>query len=357
MYQVMLVEDEAVVRQGIVQKIDWQAHGFNLIGVFENGKQALSAFKVQPAHVVITDINMPIMDGLTLAGELKNLSPGTLVILLTGYDEFAYAQKAIEYRVHSYILKPITASQLKKLLDNLYKELSDRDEKTDERSNLLEVQIDFSTAELRRAILRDVRMLKTQDALLNVDRFIYTLETSGLSDDGCIRHLQKLILLLREESEITEPMDNSSRDILEEFEALNSLTLNHVALRTYVSELIQMGIRQKNSGPRQVAEAVEYLKKNYSDASVSLQTITSHLSVSTSYFSGLFKSATGETFVEYLTRLRMEKAQEYLLATDYKNYEIAERVGYDDPGYFSSTFKKFTGIKPSEYRKKHRGET
>jgi two-component system response regulator YesN len=72
--------------------------------------------------------------------------------------------------------------------------------------------------------------------------------------------------------------------------------------------------------------------------------------MSISYFSAMFKQHTGETFVEYLTRFRVEKAKELLTVTQYKTYDIAARVGYGDPQYFSIIFKRHTGMTPKEYR-------
>ena len=87
---------------------------------------------------------------------------------------------------------------------------------------------------------------------------------------------------------------------------------------------------------------------------MSLNSVCSYLAMSTSYFSSIFKNYTGETFIEALTKKRMEKAKALLLSSSKKTYEIAEEVGYADPHYFSSTFKKFTGMTPTEYSRKER---
>ena len=76
--------------------------------------------------------------------------------------------------------------------------------------------------------------------------------------------------------------------------------------------------------------------------------------MSTSYFSSVFKTYTGETFIEALTKKRIEKAKGLLLNTSKKTYEIAQEVGYSDPHYFSATFKKMTGFTPKEYAKENR---
>lgn len=100
--------------------------------------------------------------------------------------------------------------------------------------------------------------------------------------------------------------------------------------------------------------ALEYIRQNYADTELSLNSLCSYLCISTSHFSTIFKEATGETFMEVLIRVRMEKAKELLEHTMLKNYEIAERVGFSDPHYFSISFKKMTGKTPTEYAREKR---
>ena len=109
-----------------------------------------------------------------------------------------------------------------------------------------------------------------------------------------------------------------------------------------------------SSGQRQGMLAMDYIQKNYMDPCLSLNSICSYLNISTSYFSTIFKEMTGETFIEVLTRVRMEKAKELLENTTMKNYEIAEKVGFSDPHYFGISFKKITGKTPTEYAREKR---
>jgi two-component system, response regulator YesN len=114
-------------------------------------------------------------------------------------------------------------------------------------------------------------------------------------------------------------------------------------------------VMQKNiGGKKQALLAKDYIEKNYADAELNLNSICSYLSISASRFSTIFKHITGETFMEALTRIRMQKAKELLENTDLKNYEIAEKVGFSDPHYFSIAFKKMTGKTPSDYAKEKR---
>ena len=109
-----------------------------------------------------------------------------------------------------------------------------------------------------------------------------------------------------------------------------------------------------SSGQRQGMMAMDYIRKNYMDPDLSLNSICSYLNISTSYFSTIFKELTGETFTEVLIRTRMEKAKELLENTTMKNYEIAEKVGFADPHYFGISFKKMTGCTPTEYAREKR---
>ncbi len=117
----------------------------------------------------------------------------------------------------------------------------------------------------------------------------------------------------------------------------------------HISTILQ---EQRDSfGKKQAILAREYIEENYSNPELSLQSICSELSISMSYFSIIFKRYTGETFIEALTKKRMNKSMELLTNTTMKVYEIAERVGFTDPHYFAVTFKKYTGMTPREYAK------
>lgn len=116
----------------------------------------------------------------------------------------------------------------------------------------------------------------------------------------------------------------------------------------------QISGNRENYGKRQAMLALAYIEKNYADSSVSLNSVCSELAMSTSYFSALFKNHTGETFIEALTKKRIEKAKILLERSEKKTYEIAELVGYSDAHYFSAAFKKATGKTPRQYAKEFR---
>ena len=132
MYRILIIDDEPVVREGISETIDWNAHGFELVGACRDGREALLALERSKPDVVLTDICMPFVDGLELAAWIGEEDPTTRTILLTGYDEFEYAQEAVKLRVDDFLLKPITAEELRTLLDTVRLELDEERNRRDQ---------------------------------------------------------------------------------------------------------------------------------------------------------------------------------------------------------------------------------
>lgn len=112
MYRVLLVDDEILVRDAIKENIDWKSLDCELVGDCENGKQAMEFVKEHPVDIVLTDILMPYMDGMELSHFLHDNYPDVVIVIFSGFGEFEYAKKAIQYGVSEYLLKPVTAMEL-----------------------------------------------------------------------------------------------------------------------------------------------------------------------------------------------------------------------------------------------------
>ena len=115
MVKLFLVEDEIAMREGIKRNIPWEEIGVDFCGEAGDGELAWPAILEQRPDIVITDIKMPFMDGLQLAGLIRRELPDTRIIILSGYSEFEYAQEALRIGVTEYLLKPITPRQLREV--------------------------------------------------------------------------------------------------------------------------------------------------------------------------------------------------------------------------------------------------
>lgn len=161
MYKLMIVEDESLAREAIIKMIDFTAFGFEVVAVCEDGQQAAEQYFQLFPDLVITDINMPIVSGLQLAGQIAEADRGTRVVIITGYDDFNYARQAIKNKVTSYILKPVTPSEFRDVLQEARQAL---DEQAKRRQKVrLDEQLIYRVSPLVRDQIMNRLILGTVD--------------------------------------------------------------------------------------------------------------------------------------------------------------------------------------------------
>jgi len=153
-YKVFLVEDEIVTREGIRDNVDWEANGFEFCGEAPDGEIALPILLATQLDVLITDIKMPFMDGLQLCRIIRERMPWVKVIILSGHDEFEYAQEAIHLGVTEYLLKPVTVQDLNHVLRKIVALL---EQERKDRDNIHQLQ---EKLEQNRAVLRENLLLR-----------------------------------------------------------------------------------------------------------------------------------------------------------------------------------------------------
>ena len=245
MFKVLVVEDEQMIRKGIILTVNWESLDCIVAGEATNGVEGLEAVKNLTPDIIICDIKMPKMDGLEMLKQLRQMGNNTPVIFLTAYDTFSYIQSALRLGAIDYILKP------------------------------------FHDGELERAVL----LIKNK---------ITAKETNAPPND---------------------------------FPPLKS--------------------GEKN---KYIFQAMEFIRMYYNTPDLSVGMIANYLQISEGYLSHLFKKASNLGPLNFLTHYRIYQSK--LLLQDYRVtvYEVAEKVGYRDIAYFSSTFKKIVGISPSEYQ-------
>ena len=133
MTKVFLVDDEIAIRENLRNSFPWEEKGYQLVGEAPDGEMALPMLRDLNADILLTDIRMPFMDGMKLCEEVQRTMPWTERIILSGYDDFSYARKAISLGVREYLLKPVTAGELEAALDRVRRQI---EEKRRDRENL-----------------------------------------------------------------------------------------------------------------------------------------------------------------------------------------------------------------------------
>ena len=412
-YRIMLVDDEEEVRSAILKKLDWKALGFSEVMDAENGEDALEKMERFTPDVLLTDIRMPYMDGLTLCERVRKTYPSMKLLIFSGFDEFEYAKQAIRLNVTEYILKPVNLKELsdilKRVADGLDEEIRERRSVTLLENNyrsampilrqvflsnlirggVTEEEIAGKTGEYgidlagaRKWVVAAAEIEKGQGdgelGLISVQRFLedslksyYRLEVfRSMEDRLCLiaaideKNTQTdLISLLNELCRecrrilgrtVTMGVGHSCVKLSDADHAyqtaLEALRCKGDQLTGTAIYISDMQLENENASSKAVADAKAYIAEHYHEPDLSVDVICRHLHVSPNYFSTIFRRETGKTYTAYLTQLRMEKAVELLKNTQLKTFAIATQVGYQEQNYFSYVFKKTYGVSPSKYR-------
>lgn len=349
MIKLVIVDDEKMIREGLANTIPWSDLGVEVVGTAGNGQAALEIIKYKKPHIVLTDIRMPKMDGLQLLKTISEEYPKIKVVMLSGYDEFSYAQQAIKYGATDYILKPVNAEELQKLVKKLtqtYAEEVFEDLSYIKAKKNIEAELGQYITAIRSGN-RDIALSslnKISDKLTEQasgdDQFhkLYLDITSSvlnaLDEDG-VKHADKL----REEylKSFIDLFNSASGDELMQW--LYSFTDN---ISAYIKE------NKGDTYSNVIKKAMEYIEQHYNE-DLSAQKVAEAVYLSPNYFSHIFKKIRKESFTDYLNKIRVEKAKVLLSNNLYKVYEVSDMVGYSDYKYFSSVFKKIVGVSPTQY--------
>ena len=371
MKKVFLVDDEIVVRENMRTCIDWEKEGFTYCGDAPDGELALPLIEKLKPDILITDIRMPFMNGLELSAIVRKMQPDIKIVILSGHDEFEYARQAIRIGVEEYCLKPFSAEEIIRML----KVISAKDFAAGERHPRLaeEPRLWPSGTESPAAMLGNVNLDQ-----FSLDRagFIEFLKVgSPEQKDTGIRQFAKGLEKLDWDSslygyyllhdltlcvfrEAKEQYGEQVRpdDWLPEMQKQIGLIRSWEEACSYLGRLAELFWQWRSqSGDRYgvlIARVKQFVQERYGDDTLSLNDAAKYVNVSPSHLSKVFSQETGKTFIEYLMETRVRKAMELLLSTDAKSYDIAFRVGYQDPHYFSNVFKRMTGMTIREFRKR-----
>ncbi|WP_223156812.1 response regulator transcription factor [Thermosediminibacter oceani] len=364
MLKLIIADDEPIVREGLKESVNWDELGLRVVGCARDGREALEIFTSCGCDVILTDIRMPFMSGLELTGRVKEIDPSVIVVLLSAYDEFRYAQEAIRLGAFDYILKPIDLDELKKTME---KAVRKKQEMLDSENRVIpqlnREDMEFFKPESSRFPLKMeeelAKAVKRADGPLALEIF------QRIWDEFCSKNYS-LEFLKRWGFELVAIITRSVIEIGENVDILFKNTdpwaeisrkKSKEELYGWMKDLIEIiceciGLNKNVRNKKLVEEVVRIIKENYHDKNLTLNSIAERLYITPNYLSTLFKTEMGQGFCEYLTEYRVERAKEMLKDVRLRIYEISDAVGYTDPHYFSKIFKSITGLTPREYREK-----
>lgn len=407
----LVIDDEYLARTGICETIDWEQYGITVVATAVNGKDGLEKIEQHKPDIIISDVKMPIMDGTQLVSALYEQNYDGIIIMLSGYNDFEYAKKTYEKEVFRYLLKPIDNDELVSVVIKAKEKLAKRrkmdmflsdfdrgipiiknsisdsifhgcviDDELKQKMELYDMpfinrgivvycKADFSTAGNEQESEQNVRnaLAIVQKGVLSVlsNHKVFYASTERrvafCTDFADVDALEKsLVQLLRDYekqcsvvvsigiSDVFDGMDQISAAFgTAKFIASNRLySVNSV----YVADEV---LENSKMYKRHIVDALKYVAEHYSDNQLKIKTVADALYVSESYLMHLFKQELGKTFNTCLTEYRIMMAKHLLIEQQYKVYEIAEMVGYQDMKYFGQVFRKAEGCTPSEYVKKY----
>lgn len=353
---ILVVEDEKNVNQSISEFVTELGRPYNLVGSATNGLIALNLLEKHRLHIVLTDIKMPQMDGLELIERIHAKWPEVKIIIISGYNDFQYAQRALKHGAADYLLKPLKKEEL---ISALVKAASSWYNGTQAYSSLMYSQEkwDMSLIRLESELFDQVEMGNMEGArqsglaLLrafwkkvdgDVLRMIPYMTDSLLA-------LNKRISTFENLSSCMEPKWNELKSVLAPHRPIQEMERAVLRFITDCAEAVKHFREQ--SCPDVMYRCNEIIRQHF-HRDISLGELAQIVGVSVSYLSKLFNKQFGMNYREYLNEIRIQKAKELLEVPHMKVMEIARRVGYNNANYFTRIFKRQTGLSPQEYRER-----
>lgn len=406
MYKMIIVDDEYLVRLGITETIDWASIGVEVVATAVNGNDGLEKIREYKPDVIISDVKMPVLSGVDMVKCLRNEGYDGTIVMLSGYNDFDYAQGALEAGVFRYLLKPIDNDELVSVIKLACEKL----EKRRKQEQLL-ADLDVSLPVIKAKLVDDIfhgekidnvyAKLSLYDLPVIERGIVFYCKAEFEGDKvGSDKMVEEAITVLEKEILL----------MLGDHQRIYSRTAKRIAFATDIKEVDLLGVKLKGalkryekqcrilfsigvSNPfasidgissafgtakylaynkllasinsvnvptgedkiykKHIVEALQYVSAHYKEDDLKIKVVADSLFVSESYLMHLFKKELGKTFNTCLTEYRIMEARKLLEEQKYRVYEIAEMVGYSDMKYFGQVFRKMEGMSPSEYAKKH----
>lgn len=398
MWKLLIADDEPKIRRGLMKVLPWNELNIDVVGEAENGLIALELAKQLQPDILFVDICMPFLDGLELIEQLQSVLDRSVIIVISGHDEFNYAQKAVKLNVFEYLLKPVMKNKLLTVVTSAIQVLEEAHQNK-ERNNWVDSQLKTNSL-----IIRDIFLVKWINGLLTeaeiklnlaffklsftaqtgmiVFKVIQSLDTGKSSRtwnrdllEFAVKNVAEdtlrneayhiifkdkkgfivIISSIENEAEwqgLSGKIQHKIEAILEKIVIIEQRKLEGgLAQVTSMYNELVVDVNAKGSLSPIVILTKKMMDHNYHNSDLSLQEVADRVQVSPTYLSKQLKKELGVSFIDYLTEVRIKKAIQFMNDPSAKVYEIAEMVGYSSQHYFSNAFKKITGVSPLLYKK------
>lgn len=398
MYKLMIADDEYMIRRGLKNSLDWNSMNIDVIGEAEDGEIALELVKKTKPDMILLDICMPFLNGLELIKKLNEEAKNTLIIIITGHDEFKYIQEALKLKVFDYILKPVNKNDLKATVDRAVQELDKLQTKNEyfnwaknklnENMNVVKENIfnDLIKGNLSNDQVKDqldfIKLSFNDSVGMTIVKIIDRVNSEVSSNKNMDKDLLKFAI----KNIMIETLNNYDSAVVFSDDKDNIIAISNViditewtkaggliveniekylgyivmleqekitesiafSKKTY-DELIEI-INNKYKYKPVILLTLRYIDSKYYEKDLCLEDVAKKFNITPSYLSKLLKSETGISFVNHITNVRIKKAICIMDDPTVKMYDVAELVGYSNQYYFSKAFKKVKGFSPAKYK-------
>lgn len=335
MYEIIVVDDELMIRKGISSFINNTSSDFQVSYTFKDGEEAIDFLQDHTVDLIISDIKMVHKSGIDLAKYVYENRPEVKVVLLSGYKEFEYARAAIRYNVKNYISKPTDFGELRNVLNDIKEEL--------DKTSVNHVDQFFDRV---KQLYADIVAGKRQEVVDEVKSLLESNLHNGTNLGQYAYNLFDTIFnKLFSDLKIQLTGDKFDYDTLPSLKTPHEVQAS--ALRLAENILDALSHTDQDSNDMLLSKIKQYIDEHFGE-DLSLQDVAEKAFLSTVYFSRFFKKQTGENFSDYLLRVRMEHAAQYLKENK-KVTDVSQACGYSNSGYFSRIFKEYYGCTPTEY--------
>lgn len=363
MLRLIIVDDETEAREGLIELIDWSANGIRVVGSASDGRTALELIRQEKPDIVLIDIQMPSLSGLQVIQQTQEDGLDVSYVIVSGHDEFSYAQQACALHVHEYLLKPFrpqdVLQSVQRAIDrieavrSLQTPARESDfftfycETMEQESGGGRVRINYPAQE-ERAVIKALQSGNASDAAWQFGLFLKKVvaqnETTGAVVNCSLMFYMELHRLLMERRLSFQCNHFSSV----RWDGGDTVAALKQALLESLSDVCRQINSQKGAAPL-VRSAVQYINEHFREE-LTLDSVAKEVFASPAYLSSQFKQSVGVNFVDYIHQCRIDCAKQMLSTMDLSVSAVSEYVGYVSPKYFAQVFKKFVGITPAQFR-------